>query len=212
MSCWLSRLAMKPRYSSGIRAGASPRDSFSPLPSNLAGTMRSRPYDLPPTWSSIHDNSWSSSCGGNAVAPSTPNPPALVTAATTSRQWLNAKSGKSIPNRSQIAGLTSPVLLSHICRRQEPRYLRKHLASVDQLGVVVPGPWHQHEPFRLGRRVVEPPAERHRHDVVAVTRDHQNRRGHRRSAVDRGIAVEQQPLHRQRRGTSGAQVGESWEG
>src|SRR5579871_6376091 len=35
------------------------------------------------------------------VAPSTPKPPALVTAATTSRQWLKAKIGNSIPRRSQ---------------------------------------------------------------------------------------------------------------
>jgi len=37
-----------------------------------------------------------------AVAPSTPNPPALLTAATTSRQWLNATNGKSIPSISRI--------------------------------------------------------------------------------------------------------------
>ena len=36
---------------------------FSPLPSNLAGTMMSTPYGLPPTCSSIHDSSWSS-CSG----------------------------------------------------------------------------------------------------------------------------------------------------
>ena len=35
------------------------------------------------------------------VAPSTPKPPALVTAATTSRQWLKAKIGNSIARRSQ---------------------------------------------------------------------------------------------------------------
>src|SRR6478609_3328951 len=36
------------------------------------------------------------------VAPSTPNPPARLTAATTSRQWLKASSGNSIPSMSQI--------------------------------------------------------------------------------------------------------------
>jgi hypothetical protein len=36
------------------------------------------------------------------VAPSTPKPPARLTAATTSRQWLNANSGNSIPSISQI--------------------------------------------------------------------------------------------------------------
>ncbi len=35
------------------------------------------------------------------TTPSTPNPPALLTSAMTSRQWLNAKSGKSMPRRSQ---------------------------------------------------------------------------------------------------------------
>src|SRR6201997_1897352 len=36
------------------------------------------------------------------VAPSTPKPPARLTAATTSRQWLKAKSGNSMPSISQI--------------------------------------------------------------------------------------------------------------
>jgi hypothetical protein len=36
------------------------------------------------------------------VAPSTPKPPARLTAATTSRQWLNANSGNSIPSILQI--------------------------------------------------------------------------------------------------------------
>src|SRR3979411_1567923 len=37
-----------------------------------------------------------------AVAPSTPKPPARLTAATTSRQWLKASRGNSIPSMSQI--------------------------------------------------------------------------------------------------------------
>ena len=37
-----------------------------------------------------------------ATAPSTPKPPARLTAATTSRQWLKASSGNSIPSMSQI--------------------------------------------------------------------------------------------------------------
>src|SRR5665213_3801882 len=37
------------------------------------------------------------------MAPSTPMPPALVTAATTSRQWVKAKIGNSMPSRSQIS-------------------------------------------------------------------------------------------------------------
>ena len=35
--------------------------------------------------------------GVKAMAPSTPMPPALDTAATTSRQWVKAKIGNSIP-------------------------------------------------------------------------------------------------------------------
>src|SRR3954453_12596146 len=40
--------------------------------------------------------------GECAVAPSTPKPPARLTAATTSRQWLKASSGNSMPSMSQI--------------------------------------------------------------------------------------------------------------
>src|SRR6516225_9819045 len=40
--------------------------------------------------------------GECAVAPSTPKPPARLTAATTSRQWLKARSGNSMPSISQI--------------------------------------------------------------------------------------------------------------
>jgi hypothetical protein len=36
------------------------------------------------------------------VAPNTPKPPARLTAATTSRQWLKASRGNSIPSMSQI--------------------------------------------------------------------------------------------------------------
>src|ERR1700712_5044588 len=71
-----------------------------------------------------------SSCsGGYAVAPSTPKPPALVTAATTSRQWLNAKSGNSISNCSQMAGLTPPVWLPAQRRKRE---LGQSLVRVDR--------------------------------------------------------------------------------
>src|SRR4029079_18293462 len=138
-----------------MRAARSAEVSFSPMPSNLAGTIRSTPYDLPPTCSSIHASS-RSSCGGvYAVAPSTPNPPALVTAATTSRQWLNAKSGNSIPNCSQMAGFMSPVSPSDTGLRQEPRHRGEHLVAVDKLGVVVARPRHQDEPLGPGCRLVE---------------------------------------------------------
>jgi len=62
----------------------------------------SRPYGLPSTWSSIHFSSCSTDSGECEVAPRTPNPPARLTAATTSRQWLKASSGNSIPSMSQI--------------------------------------------------------------------------------------------------------------
>src|SRR5258708_7012426 len=60
-----------------------------------------------------------------AVAPSTPKPPARLTAATTSRQWLKASRGNSMPSMSQIGdfmALFSPggsfVLLSCFERRR----------------------------------------------------------------------------------------------
>lgn len=46
----------------------------------------STPYGLPSTWSSIHLSSVSSSSGLKPSAPSTPIPPARLTAATTSLQ------------------------------------------------------------------------------------------------------------------------------
>ena len=53
--------------------------------------------------SSIHFSSISSSSGVKPTAPSTPNPPALLTATTTSRQWVKAKMGNSMPSSSQRA-------------------------------------------------------------------------------------------------------------
>src|ERR1700742_1641363 len=52
--------------------------------------------------SSIHFSSISSCSGGYPTAPSTPNPPALLTATTTSRQWVNAKIGNSMLSSSQM--------------------------------------------------------------------------------------------------------------
>ena len=60
--------------------------------------------------SSIQARSISSCSGLWATAPSTPKPPALVTAATTSRQWLKAKIGNSIPRRSQTSVCMVPCL------------------------------------------------------------------------------------------------------
>src|SRR4029079_18394269 len=221
MSCFAKRSATKPRISSGIRAARSEELTFSPLPSNFAGTIRSRPYGFPPTWSSIHDSSWSSCCGVNAVAPSTPNPPALVTAATTSRQWLKANSAKSIPNCSQMAGFTPPVLLSHIgpregpsspaeyrCSSQELEDIADHLAAVEQTLVVVSNPGYHHILLRFGRRIEELLAQRGGHDIVAIPRDHQYRRLHRRNPFDRRVAIDQQLPHRQPRVVQHADVGQ----
>src|SRR4051812_11037278 len=47
-----------------------------------------------------------------ATAPSTPSPPAFDTAATTSRQWLKARIGNSMPRRSQTGVRMPPSLLS----------------------------------------------------------------------------------------------------
>src|SRR4051794_21484189 len=72
---------------------------------------RSTPYGLPSQWSSIQASSISSSSGVNASAPSTPKPPARLTAATTSRQWEKAKIGNSMPNLSQTGVRTLCLLL-----------------------------------------------------------------------------------------------------
>ena len=54
-------------------------------------------------FSSIQFSSISSCSGVNPTAPSTPKPPALLTATTTSRQWVKAKIGNSMPSSSQMA-------------------------------------------------------------------------------------------------------------
>src|SRR6185437_7666683 len=71
------------------------------------------PYGLPSTWSSIHFSSCSIDSGECVVAPSTPKPPARLTAATTSRQWLKASSGNSTPSMSQIGDF---MIVSTPCR------------------------------------------------------------------------------------------------
>src|SRR5438552_2592874 len=72
-----------------------------PAPAYDAGITTSTPYGLPSTCSSIQLSSISNWSVENASAPSTPMPPARLTAATTSRQWLKAKIGRSMPNMSQ---------------------------------------------------------------------------------------------------------------
>src|SRR5947209_2437391 len=68
----------------------------------FSGSSTSMPYGLPSQCSSIHFISTSRVSGVNATPPSTPKPPARLTAATTSRQWLNANRGNSTPHSSWI--------------------------------------------------------------------------------------------------------------
>src|SRR5213076_1522453 len=68
----------------------------------------------PWTCSSIHVRSISSCSGLWATAPRTPKPPALVTAATTSRQWLKARIGNSTPSISD----TRVCMTANLCRPQ----------------------------------------------------------------------------------------------
>src|ERR1044072_5824198 len=63
-------------------------------------------------FSSIQFSSISSCSGLNPTAPSTPKPPALLTATTTSRQWVKAKIGNPIPRSAQIA-----VRMAHLLRK-----------------------------------------------------------------------------------------------
>src|SRR3954453_21781911 len=53
--------------------------------------------------SSVQFSSTSSCSGVKPTAPSTPKPPALLTATTTSRQWVKAKIGNSMPSWSQMS-------------------------------------------------------------------------------------------------------------
>src|SRR6266478_1192409 len=106
------------------------------------------------------------------VAPSTPNPPARLTAATTSRQWLNANSGNSMPSVSQrgdftgefsalpgneilgLGGAAAEQILLHF-RHQEGARLRldrRQPILVDQCGLVR----HPLRPRFFGNVVVNP--------------------------------------------------------
>ncbi len=75
---------------------------FSPAVAMFSGISTSMPKGLPPAWSSIHLSSSRTEAAEWAVAPNTPKPPARLTAATTSRQWLKASRGNSIPSMSQM--------------------------------------------------------------------------------------------------------------
>src|SRR3954469_12332667 len=62
----------------------------------------------------------SSMSGVIATAPSTPRPPAFDTAATTSRQWLKARIGNSMPRRSQT-GVRIPRFCGYRKGTSKPR-------------------------------------------------------------------------------------------
>src|SRR5439155_13408982 len=98
--------------------------AISPAASEF-GMTTSTPYGFPPTCSSIQSSSTSSWSFENASAPITPSPPARLTAATTSRQWLNAKIGNSMPKRSQMRVFTSAP-----CRLEPHRHA---LDAVDEV-------------------------------------------------------------------------------
>src|SRR2546422_4815350 len=83
-----------------------------PAAADDAGITMSTPYGLPPTCSSIQSSSIASCSGEKARAPRTPRPPARLTAVTTSRQWLKAKIGNSMPKVSQMRVRTRAPLPS----------------------------------------------------------------------------------------------------
>src|SRR5512134_1322462 len=78
-------------------------------------------------WSSIHLSSISSCSAVKPTAPSTPKPPALLTAATTSRQWVKAKIGYSIPSWSH----TGVLMTSLLCSGVEPGHRAEVGRGVD---------------------------------------------------------------------------------
>jgi hypothetical protein len=101
------------RCSSGIRPASSSRSfpgSIVPVSAVLAGRSTSTPYGFPPLWLSIQSSSVSSSSTVWDAAPNTPKPPRRLTSATTSRQWLNAKIGYSIPNSDAIVAPIDTLL------------------------------------------------------------------------------------------------------
>src|SRR5271154_6799906 len=98
----------------------------------FSGNSRSRPYGLPSTWSSIHFSSVRTDSAVWPVAPSTPKPPARLTAATTSRQWLKANRGNSIPSISQTGDFMAG---SFTCGSAQVEQVECGLAK-DLLGVL----------------------------------------------------------------------------
>ena len=86
------------------------------MPSYLPGMTMSTPYGRSPTCSSSHELDLESSAL-KPTAPRTPSPPALDTAAATSRQWVKAKIGNSMPRRSQSSLCRGDLLMG--CRRRQ---------------------------------------------------------------------------------------------
>src|SRR5689334_16189410 len=84
--------------------------------------------------SSIQLSSTSSCSGLKPTAPRTPKPPALLTATTTSRQWVKAKMGNSMPSSSQIwVRMVGPLLARERLGRCEAD--GHGLDAVDEVGV-----------------------------------------------------------------------------
>src|SRR4051812_27357689 len=88
--------------------------------------------------------------GECATAPSTPSPPAFDTAATTSRQWLKARIGNSMPRRSQTGVRMAPVCASALLEGEfedlvdlvdevERHLLANLLGHVVEVGLVAGG-------------------------------------------------------------------------
>ena len=73
-----------------IKTHKSPSIARLQLEEGACGITVSTPYGLSPMCSSIQRHSVSSCSGENPTAPSTPIPPALLTATTTSRQDAEA--------------------------------------------------------------------------------------------------------------------------
>ena len=79
------------------------------IPRNATGKAQyPRAKELAMAARAFQDSSISSCSGENARAPSTPIPPARLTAAATSRQWVNAKIGNSMPSISHSSDFTCP--------------------------------------------------------------------------------------------------------
>src|SRR5579872_1067876 len=101
------------------------------------------------------------------VAPSTPNPPARLTAATTSRQWLKANSGNSTPSISQTGDfilVSAPSLvrsLARACYGPDDKSRRADMKAFRSIEYpAAPSHLHSALRFRAMRRMLTPDRER----------------------------------------------------